>query len=180
MERPSERQGTEAERETSAGHVLHAYRERRRRRRAEDTYFGSVDCLLARAEEGLGEREMEQRRIEFLKDAEDEGMPMDLARMLYDIAREEELDPGLGYELVRSGLGVAPPPDGVTNAPSQPESDKYVPEWLGPAVPPDTLLRERTLRFSFRRLKRLLEEHEDAGEALRAFAREPDVAYLGY
>lgn len=180
MERPTEGRGTREEREESAGRILHQYRERRRRRRAEDTYFGSSDCLLSSAEEGLGERERSQRRIEVLQDAEAEGMSYELAELLYDVAREEGLDPALGFELVRSGLGVAPPPEGVSNAPSQPETDKYVPEWLGPALPPDALLRERMLRFSFRRLLKLLEEHEDVDEALRAFAREPDVEYLGY
>src|SRR5690606_38386749 len=36
---------TAERREGSARHALHAFRERRRRRRAEDTYYGSVDAL---------------------------------------------------------------------------------------------------------------------------------------
>lgn len=180
MERSNEAQDTLAAREESAAHALHAYRERRRRRRAEDTYFGSSACLLAPAEEGLEEQELAHRRVEILEEAERSGMPADLAELLYDIARDEGLDPALGYELVRSGLGVCPPDDGISNAPSQPTTDKYVPEWLAPPVPPDTLLRERMLRLSFRRLLSLLERHEDVDEAFRAFAREPDVGYLGY
>jgi len=169
-----------ADREERAGHVLRSYRERRRRRRAEDTYFGSADCLLARAEEGTEERELAQRRIELLEEAERSGMPPGLAEALYDVAREEGVDPVLGYELVRCGLGVCPPPDGVSNAPGQPTSDKYVPEWLAPPLPTDDLLRERMLRLSFRRLRSLLEEHDDVDEAFRAFAREPDVGFMGY
>lgn len=180
MEIRREGQGSPEEREESAGHALNAYRERRRRRRAEDTYFGSTDCLLVEAEEGVGEGEREQRRIEILQEAEEEGMSPELAELLYDVAREEGLDPALGYELVRCGLGVVPPPEGVSNAPSQPETDKYVPEWLAPALPTDALLRERTLRLSFRRLRKLLEEREEVDEAMRAFAREPDVGYMGY
>lgn len=172
--------GTEAEREQSAGHVLHAYRERRRRRRAEDTYFGSSDCLLGRVEEGAGEVELVHRRIEILEEADEAGMPRELAELLYDVAREEGLDPALGYELVRSGLGVCPPQEGLSNAPSQSTSDKYVPEWLGAPLPTDEVLRERMLRFSFRRLRQLMERHEDVDEAFRAFAREPDVGYMGY
>jgi hypothetical protein len=36
------------------------------------------------------------------------------------------------------------------------------------------------LRMSFRRLRGLLEEHPQPEEALRAFAREPDVGHYGY
>ncbi|HEV2150177.1 MAG TPA: hypothetical protein VGR37_22455 [Longimicrobiaceae bacterium] len=180
MERTDPARGTPADREAAAGHALNAYRERRRRRRAEDTYFGSSDCVLSRAEAGAEEQDLAHRRIEILQDAERSGMPAELAELLYDVAREEGLDPALAYELVRCGLGVAPPDDGMSNAPSQPTTDKYLPEWLEPAVPPDVLLRERMLRLSFRRLLALLERHEDVDEAFRAFAREPDVGYLGY
>lgn len=184
MERPVEQtdeaRGTPADREEAARHALHEYRERRRRRRGDDTYFGSSDCLLAKAEAGLGEEEVSSRRIEILQAAESGGMPPELAEMLYDVAREEGLDPALGYELVRCGLGVCPPDGGLTNAPAQPTSDKYVPEWLADAMPPDALLRERMLRLSFRRLLSLLERHEEVDDAFRAFAREPDVGYLGY
>ena len=108
-------------------------------------------------------------------------MSAELAEMLYEVAQEEGLDPALAYELVRSGLGVLPPPEGVENAPTFAVSDKYRPEWLEPPVDPDTMLRERTLRFSFRRLRALLEEHTgDAAAAFRAFAREPDVGPVGY
>lgn len=169
-----------AEREQAIGHALEAYRERRRRRRAEDTWFGSADCLLVKAEAGLDAQEVSRRRIDVLADAEASGMPDSLAEMLYDVAVEEGLDPALGYELVRCGLGVVPPSDGVANAPSQPTTDKYTPEWLYPAVPPDDVLRERMLRLSFRRLRALLETHEDPEQAVRAFAREPDVGHYGF
>ncbi|HEX2092640.1 MAG TPA: hypothetical protein VHG28_09575 [Longimicrobiaceae bacterium] len=187
MEQSSQPGETMTDRERSAGHVLDAYRERRRRRRADDTYFGSSlspeqgsDCLLSRTEEGVEERDLVQRRIELLEEAEQNGMSRELAELLYDVAREEGLDPGLGYELVRSGLGVCPPTDGMSNAPSQATSDKYVPDWLAPPVHTDSLLRERMLRLSFRRLRSLLERHEDLEEAFRAFAREPDVGHMGY
>lgn len=169
-----------AAREATAGRALNAYRERRRRRRAEDTYFGSADCLLVNAEAGLDAAELSRRRIDVVAEAVAAGVPPELAEMLYDVAREEGLDPVLAYELVRSGLGVSPPPDGVANAPSQPTSDKYAPEWLYPPVPTDAVLRERMLRMSFRRLRALLERHADPEEALRAFAREPDVGQYGY
>ncbi len=180
MEQADQGGSIEGGREDSADHVLDAYRERRRRRRAEDTYFGSADVLLERVEAGWGEGERTQRRIEILRQAEEDGMPPELAEMLYDIAREEGVDPGLAYELVRSGLGVIPPREGVSNAPPQPETDKYVPEWLSPALPPDDLLRERMLRLSFLRLRGLLRKHQEVEDALRAFANEPDVGLMGY
>jgi len=170
-----------ADRETRARRALAAYSERRRARRGEDTFFGSADCLLRAAEEGLSADEVGSRRSEVVSEALGTGMTPELADLLYDIAREEGLDPALAYELVRGGLGVMPPPEGLVNAPAQRETDKYAPEWVvSPATPPDLMLRERTLRFSFRRLRRLLEEHEHVEDAVRAFALEPDVGPVGY
>jgi hypothetical protein len=168
------------EHEQRAGRALEGYRERRRRRRAEDTFFGSAECLLKHVEEGVEEAERSRRMSEIVKEAEREGMSRDLAERLYEVAREEGIDPVLGFELVRCGLGVAPPPEGVSNAAAAPVADKYLPEWMFPPAPTDTLLRERMLRFSFRRLRSLLEAHQDVDEAFRAFAHEPDVGVYGY
>lgn len=168
------------EREARAGRALHAYRERRRRRRAADTFFGSSQCLLSHVEAGVGDAERLRRLSEIVEEAEADGMPRDLAERLYEVAREEGIDPALGYDLVRCGLGVAPPAEGVSNAPEAPVSDKYLPEWMFPPTPTDAMLRERMLRTSFRRLRSLLEEHEDVDEAFRAFANEPDVGSHGY
>lgn len=180
MERPIERGDTLEQREESARHALHEYRERRRRRRADDTFFGSTECLLPRDESEAQHREMERRRVDLMADAEEIGMSTELAELLYDIAREEGLDPGIAFELVRTGLGVAPPLDGISNAPDQPVIDRYLPAWMFPAEPTDRLLRERMLRVSFRRLRSLLEEEQDADAALRRFAAEPDVGHYGY
>lgn len=119
-------------REESGRFVLDAYRERRRHRRGGDTFFGSADALLDRAERGVGADEREHRRSALIRDAEDVGMPRDLAELLYDIARDEGLDPALGFELVRSGLGVCPPPDGLSTAAAGPATDKYLPPWMFP------------------------------------------------
>jgi hypothetical protein len=168
-------------REARAGHALAAYRERRRRRRAEDTWFGSASCTLEQSEAALAREEVVTRRQELLEEAVRDGMPLTLAEQLYDVAREEGLDPSLGYELVRCGLGICPPEEGVSNASDQPVSDKYAPAWvLQPSADPDEVLRERMLRLSFRRLRHLLEEHPEPAEALRSFAREPDVGVFGY
>lgn len=167
-------------RKASAQHLLHSYRERRRRRRAEDTYFGSVDVLLQGAHAGLEERELQRRRSQIMEEAEQAGMSHDLAELLYDIALEEGIDPAIGFDLVRSGLGVTPPPEGVSNAPDDPMVDKYLPSWMFPAEPTDQVLRERMLRTSFRRLRAMLEEEAEVEDAFARFAQEPDVGHFGY
>ena len=163
-----------AEREQRAEHALEAWRERRRRRRAADTWFGTADGLLA-DEAAVDVAERVRRRMDVVAEAVEAGMSPELAEMMYDVAREEGLDPVLAYELVCSGLGVAPPPEGVANAEAQPASDKYYPTWLLPPTPTDDVLRERMLRLSFRRLRSLLERCGEPAEAFRLYAREPDV-----
>lgn len=180
MEERPNAEGTLEELEQSAHHALQAYRERRRSRRGEDTFFGSVDALLEHSEQGLEPREVHRRRSDLVDEAVSVGMSRDLAELLYDVAREEGLDPALGLELVKSGLGVCPPADGISNQSAAPTSDKYLPPWMFPAAPTDHLLRERTLHVSFRRLRSLLEQHHNIEEAFRSFAREPDVGHCGY
>lgn len=172
---------TEMERrEESARHALNGYRERRRRRRGEDTYFGSAEALLEQAEAGLDPSDLERRRSEIMEDGEEVGMGSDLVALLYDVAREEGLDPGLALELVKSGLGVMPPPEGISTESAAPTTDPYLPPWMFPPSPPDHLLRERTLHVSFRRLRSLLEQHHDLDDAFRFFASAPDVGHVGY
>lgn len=167
-------------REESARRVLNAYRDRRRRRRADDTYFGSAECFIEYVDSAPETPEHERRRSDLLQEADEAGMPRDLAELLYDVAREEGLDPGLGFELVRGGLGVCTPPDGLTNASVAPTTDKYLPPWMFPASPPDHIIRERTLHLSFRRLRSLLEQFHEVDDAFRRFANEPDVGHCGY
>lgn len=180
IEQPSEWRDTLEEREQSARHVLNAYRERRRRRRAEDTFSGSAALFLQEAEKNLSRGEIESRRSGLMQEAEEVGMSMELAELLYDIAREEGIDPAIGFDLVCSGLGVCPPEGGVSNAPDAPMVDKYLPSWMFPPLPTDRVLRERTLRVSFRRLRSLLETHDEIDQAFAAFAQEPDVGHCGY
>lgn len=180
MEEPIREEDTIERREESVRRILQAYRERRRRRRGDDTYFGSVECLLPGAEIGVSESDLDRRRSAILEEAVDAGMSVDLAGLLYDVAREEGLDPALAFELVSTGLGVSPPADGVSTAASAPTIDKYLPTWMFPAETPDQMLRERMLRLSFRRLRSFLEETDDVDEAFRRFASEPDVGHYGY
>ncbi len=161
-----------ARRETSARHALEAFRERRRKRRAQDTYFGGAETPP--------EMELERRRCDLLEEAEAEGMSHELAELLYDVALEEGLDPAVAFELVRTGLGVAPPPEGLSNAAQEPATDRYLPPWMFPPEPTDHLLRERMLHTSFRRLRSLIEREAEIDEAFRLFANEPDVGHYGY
>ncbi len=166
--------------ESSARRLLEGYRERRRHRRGEDTYFGSAELFLDVVNHGLSSDDLDNRRSSILLDAERDGVPLDLAELLYDIALEEGLDPALAYELVRTGLGVEPPADGLTTAPTEPVADRYLPAWMFPASAPDNVLRERMLRVSFRRIRSLLEDEADPDEAFRQFANQPDVGHFGY
>jgi hypothetical protein len=167
-------------REESARHALEAYRERRRRRRGDDTFFGSVELLAPSGQADVNKREFDRRRSEIMDEAEEIGMASELAELLYDVALEEGIDPAVGFDLVCSGLGVAPPAEGVSNAPDDPMVDRYLPSWMFPAEPTDRMLRERMLRISFRRLRGFLEEHEDVDAAFARFAQEPDVGHFGY
>jgi hypothetical protein len=160
--------------------AVDAYHERRRRRRSHDTYFGDPEGPLLDLTVELDEDERARRRTDLMEEAEEAEMSIDLAEMLYDVAREEGIDPELAFEVVRSGIAVCPPDGGLSNAPEHPTTDKYRPEWLQPAVESDDLLRERALRLSFRRIRRLLEEHGSPEAAFRAFAAEPDVGPCGY
>ena len=166
--------------ERSVERALQGYRERRRIRRSDDTYFGGASALRAAAEEGVPVDELDSRRASIMEEAEAEQMPSELAELLYDIAREEGLDPAIGFELDRTGLGVAPPADGLATSSEQPATDRYLPAWMFPATPPDQVLRERMLRTSFRRLRSFLEKEDDLDAALKKFAREPDVGHYGY
>lgn len=180
MQEQQESDDSVASKEMSAHRALEGYRERRRKRRGDDTYFGSSDILQMAVEEGISVQELDSRRASIMEEAELDGVPRDLAELLYDIALEEGLDPAIGYELVRTGLGVAPPPEGLTSASEEPVIDKYLPNWIFPATPPDQMLRERMLRVSFRRLRSFLEAEEDVQSALLGFAKEPDVGHFGY
>jgi hypothetical protein len=164
----------------SAERVLQAYRERRRQLREDDTFLGSPEVLLDSAERNLAEQEVTRRRSELVEEGEARGMPRELGEFVYEVAREEGLDPALAFELVLSGLAVCPPEGGVSNATTAPATDKYLPTWMFPPSPPDRVLRERKLHLSFRRLRSLLERHHDIDEAFRCFADEPDVGVCGY
>lgn len=155
--------------------ALDHYRAGRRARDGGDPEreFSAAACLLERTNEIEELAGRQRRRIELVERAVDEGwMERELAEEAYDIAREEGLEPAFGLEIVRCGVAVCDEPDSELEATS---AVKGHPEWLAPPVPAAEADRERRLRLSFRRLRRLLEERPTPEEALRAYAAEPDV-----
>lgn len=137
-----------------------------------------ISCLLEHAAEIEDMAAHHRRRIELIERAtEEEWMDREMAEEVYDIAREEGLEPAFAFELVRCGVAVCEPegPEPIATT-----SVKGRPEWLSQPVPTEEATRERRLRMSFRRLRSFLEEYETPEEALIAFAQEPDVRACGY
>ena len=125
---------------------------------------------------GAGERP--RRREELVELAEEKlSLPREEAESIYDIAREENLEPALAFELVRAGLAVCLP---ATEAGDAPVIDTGNPQWLETAPPPAEADWERRLRATLRRMRGLVEKHADDDAALAAFVREPDVGACEY
>jgi hypothetical protein len=147
-------------------------------RRGERESGAGAECLLERVPEIETMAGHQRRRIELVERAvTEERIERGLAEEAYDLAREEGLEPAFGLELVRCGIAVCEPPDSDLVETS---AVRGHPEWLEPPVPGAEATRERRLRMSFRRLRRLLEERPTAEEALTAFAKDPDVQACGY
>lgn len=123
--------------------------------------------------------ERPRRREELMEMAEDRlGMERSQAEWIYEIAREEHLEPALAFELVRTGLAVCDleVPD------AEPIVDVGGPDWVDPVEtgPLAAVERERKLRSSFRRLRGMAERSGSAEAALREYAAEPDVEACGF
>lgn len=128
------------------------------------------EALQQAAEELGGGRE--HRREKLMERAEDRGLDRAAAEQAYDIAVEESLEPAFGMALVLEGLSVrlldGARPDVESTEPNEPE-------WVDTPPPADQAERERRLRQTFRRLRSHMEQSDSPGDALRAFAREPDL-----
>ncbi len=149
---------------------------RRYRRRANDGGGDGVECLIQRAPVVEDEAARHRRRSELIDRAvEEDGVDPELAAEVYDIAREEGIEPAFAFELVRCGVAVR-------DMGEQPDASSTVrgyPTWLQ-ALPEEEAGRERMLRTSFRRLRHFLETYDSAEDALIAFANEPDVGEVEY
>lgn len=133
-----------------------------------------LEYLIERAEQIEG-----RRREELVALAMDAGHTREYADRIYDVAEEEGVEPAFAFELVLNGIGV--------RELSGPQDDEWLetqveapPAWVAqPDREPDAA-RERHMRSTFRRLRRMFELHGSPRAALEAFAREPDVAEVRY
>ncbi|HEX7119296.1 MAG TPA: hypothetical protein VF212_10935 [Longimicrobiales bacterium] len=151
--------------------------ERFRRRARDGGQDHGVDCLIRRAHAVEDEAGRHRRRSELIDRAvEEDDVDADLAAEVYDLAREEGIEPAFAFELLRCGVAVR---DIGGEAPEATYTVRGYPNWIQ-ALPAEQARRERMLRTSFRRLRALLERSDSAEDALIAFAREPDVGEVDY
>ncbi|HEX6940595.1 MAG TPA: hypothetical protein VF158_14355 [Longimicrobiales bacterium] len=147
------------------------------RRRARDGGGNGVDCLIRRARVTEDEASRLRRRSELIDRAvEEDGVDPELAAEVYDLAREEGVEPAFAFELLRCGVAVR---DMGEEAPEATYTERGYPSWVE-ALPPEAARRERMLRTSFRRLRSHLERAPSPEAALIDFAREPDVGEVDY
>lgn len=152
-----------------------------RYRRAATERGEPAACLLERARELEALAGHQRRRAELVDRAvRESGLAWTEAEGVYDLAREEGLDPALAFELLHCRVLVVGPTDvRATDARAHTELEATPPEWVETQPPPEEeARRERRLRGSFRRLRRLIEERGTPEEALVAFAEEPDVGVI--
>ena len=138
-----------------------------------------IDSLVERAEQ-IASDSSPRRRVELVERAVAEGRSVEFADMVYDLAEEEGVDPAFAFELVLNGIGVRdlgePNDDGWLE--TQVEA---APDWVTREQPPSgDAARERHMRTTFRRLRRMFEKHGSPKGALEALAREPDIAEIEY
>jgi hypothetical protein len=138
-----------------------------------------LQYLIDRADQLAGE-DAPRRRAELVANALAAGHSREYADQIYDLAEEEGVDPTFAFELVLNGIGVREltPPAADEWAETQVDAP---PEWVAEPDPaPDSAARERHMRTTFRRLRRMFELHATPRAALTAFAQEPDVAEVTY
>jgi hypothetical protein len=120
-----------------------------------------------------------RRREDLTARAQAAGHSREYADLIYDVAEEEGLDPAVAFEVVLAGVGVRDlgdaPPDNWEE--TQVEA---APAWIEPPPPAAEAARERHMRITFRRLRRLLEAASSPADALQTFVREPDVGDVEY
>jgi hypothetical protein len=138
-----------------------------------------LELLVQRADQ-IAADDTPRRRVELVERAVAAGHTREYADLIYDLAEEEGVDPAFAFELVLLGIGVRElsPPNDDNWTESQVEAP---PAWVGEDEPaPDAAARERHMRATFRRLRRMFEEHQAPTAALQAFAAEPDVDEVVY
>lgn len=138
--------------------------------RARATLVASVSALTGEALERRHEALMEWADTEL-------GLERAYAEQVYALAEQEDLEPVLAFELVRSGLGVR-----ELEAPEQDmgeASQQAPPEWVAEEVVElDDVELERRLRASFRRLRSHLEVSDTPAAAVQALLQDADIGLV--
>lgn len=122
-----------------------------------------------------------QRRHEELLDiaVTQDGISRPLAEQIHELAHEEGLAPAYALALVASGIGVqelVPPESGDSESMQQ-----SLPGWVEATdMSQASIVRERHLRSSLRRLRAHLDRAVTAEAGVRAFLDEPDVGPITY
>ena len=149
--------------------------ERAPRSGADDTVKDRIRRLPSLTAELGGEDEL--RRDELVARAEERGLARPDAEQAYDLAVQENLKPAWGLAVVLEGLSVQPldgsRPDVSTSEPNEPE-------WVDAPPDPEHAERERRLRRIFRRVRSRFDEGPDAGAAIEALCRDPDLEVRDY
>lgn len=148
-----------------------------------DTHDDGADASVGRrldrvldTVEALGGKD-EHRREQLVEEAEERGLDRPLGEQVYDLAREERLDPAYALALVLEGVSVrplpGPRPDVETAEPNEPE-------WVDAPPKPTEAKLELRLRQTFRRFRSHLEGGNEARGALDAMGRDPDLEPYDY
>lgn len=134
--------------------------------------------LLERAGEIREEGERSRRREELMERAVQDGhVSREVAERAYEVAREEGLEPAFALEVVAARVALARPAEQEAEAPARQTTP---PDWIEDSPTPDEARRERVMRETFRRLRRLFEGHPDPRDAFRALGLSEDLRSFDY
>lgn len=137
-----------------------------------------IERRLARLMADAGDLEggREHRREALLERAESRGLGRGEAEKAYDLALEEGLEPAYALAVVVEGISVRNFGGGA----SPDATESVEPEWIDRPPSREDATQERRLRETFRRLRSFVDREESPQEALRQFAREPDLEAYDY
>jgi hypothetical protein len=123
--------------------------------------------------------ERERRHAELMESLElRTALPRHTLELAYELALEEGIDPALALELLACKVAVI---DLAEPVPDDQSHSLAPPEWVVPVgLPNEALELEGRMRKTFRRLRTCLQQNAEIGQAIAAFASEPDVDSYDY
>lgn len=137
-----------------------------------------LEFLLSRVEEVEELADRHRRREELLEKAVEEGhVSREVAEEAYELALEEGIEPAFALEIVRARVAIDRPGEPEADVPAMQPTQ---PEWIEDPPPPAVAHRERVMRETFRRLRRLFEQYPDPKDAFRALAGADDFRAFDY